>query len=37
MIELFKYHITDLFHKLVMGERKIDGRYRHREPFRGRL
>ena len=36
MIDLSKYRIIDLSHELVPGERKIDGRYLHGEPFHGR-
>ena len=37
MIDLSKYRIIDLSYELVPGERKIDGRYLHGEPFYGRL
>ena len=36
MIDLSKYRIIDLSHELVPGERKLDGRYVHGEPFHGR-
>ena len=36
MIDLSKYRIIDLSHELVPGERKLDGRYLHGEPFYGR-
>ena len=36
MIDLSRYRIIDLSHELVPGERKLDGRYLHGEPFYGR-
>jgi arylformamidase len=36
LIDLSKYRIIDLSYELVPGERKIDGRYLHGEPFYGR-
>ena len=36
MIDLTKYRIIDLSYELVPGEKKIDGRYFHGEPFYGR-
>ena len=36
MIDLSKYRVIDLSYELLPGERKIDGRYLHGEPFVGR-
>ena len=36
MIDLSNYRIIDISHELVPGERKLDGRYLHGEPFHGR-
>ena len=36
MIDLNRYRIVDLSHEIVPGERRIDGRYLHGEPVRGR-
>jgi kynurenine formamidase len=37
MIDLSKYRIVDLSHEMIPGEKKIDGRYLHGEPFFGRM
>jgi arylformamidase len=36
VIDLSKYRIIDLSYELLPGERKMDGRYLHGEPFYGR-
>ena len=36
MIDLSKYRVIDLSFELVPGEKKVDGRYIHGEPARGR-